>query len=453
MQPAFPLLPYQRRAVENPARFTWNNWSRQVGKSTTFGLRRVMRGFERQRNQILLSAGERQSRELMLKVKQHVEALKIGFKWREHDLFEGVNFKQLEIAIPERRMRIIGLPANPNTARGFTGDVLLDEFAMHQHDREIWAAVFPTVLRGAGELDICSTPQGRQNMFYTLKTNSVFSHSTVTIHQAIADGLKEDAEIMRVGIADEEKWRQEFLCEFVDEATAFLTYEQICECEKQELPRDLDLDELRSLKGDVVVGIDIGRKHDLTVIWAFAVREHRLESLGMLELAKMPFREQFEAASNVICQRCVRRCAVDASGLGMQLAEELVTRFGDHTVEACTLSGPFKEQIASRMRNRFIDKLIRIPVDEQIRNDLHSVRKTVTSAGNVRLDAPREDGSHADRFWAAALACHAAAEESGPRDAVFGPALASAGMFATVGDDDDPWRGLPERPSVYEVRG
>lgn len=34
--------------------------------------------------------------------------------------------------------RIIGLPANPETARGFTGDVLLDEFAMHAFDREIW---------------------------------------------------------------------------------------------------------------------------------------------------------------------------------------------------------------------------------------------------------------------------------------------------------------------------
>jgi len=428
VQPAFPLLPYQLRAVQNPARFTWNNWSRQVGKSTAFGLRRVDRGLERKRNQILLSAGERQSRELMLKVRQHVEALKIGFEWREHDLFEGVNFKQLEIAIPERRMRIIGLPANPNTARGFTGDVLLDEFAMHQHDREIWAAVFPTILRGQGELDVCSTPKGRQNMFYQLRENPQFAHSTVTIDDAIADGLAVDREVLRSAIGDDELWRQEFLCEFVDEATAFLTYEQICECEKQDLSRELDLDELRSLKGDAVVGIDIGRKHDLTVIWAFAVREHVMESLGMLELAKMPFREQFEAASNVICQRCVRRCAVDASGLGMQLAEELVTRFGDHTVEACTLSGPFKEQIASRMRNRFIDKLIRIPVDERIRNDLHSVRKTVTSAGNVRLDAPREEGSHADRFWAAALACHAAAEEGGPIECELGPQLAMAGM-------------------------
>ena len=62
---AVTLLPYQQRAVERRARFTWNNWSRQVGKSFAFSLRRILRGMERHRNQIFLSAGERQSRELM----------------------------------------------------------------------------------------------------------------------------------------------------------------------------------------------------------------------------------------------------------------------------------------------------------------------------------------------------------------------------------------------------
>jgi len=32
----------------------------------------------------------------------------------------------------------------------------------------------------------------------------------------------------------------------------------------------------------------------------------------------------------------------------------------------------------------------------------------MTGAGNFRLIAPRTEGSHADRFWAAALAIHAA---------------------------------------------
>jgi phage FluMu gp28-like protein len=56
---------------------------------------------------------------------------------------------------------------------------------------------------------------------------------------------------------------------------------------------------------------------------------------------------------------------------------------------------------------RFQDRACRIPMDAAVREDLHAVRKTVTAAGNVRLDAERSEDGHADRFWAAALACHA----------------------------------------------
>lgn len=415
------LYPYQKRYVECPARFTWNNWSRQTGKTFTSTLRRVLRGARRKRNQIFLSAGERQSRELMMKAKVHVQAMQLHFTWNEHDLFEGTSFKQLEINVPKLGIRIIGLPANPNTARGFTGDVLLDEFAMHKHDREIWAAIFPTVTRGGGELDVCSTPKGRQNMFYMLRDNGLFEHGTVTIEDAIADGWPANVEELRKGIFVEEIWKQEYLCQFVDETTAFLTYERIGECEDPALPRDLDVEALAECTGDVVVGIDIGRKHDLTVVWVFEIVGSLLISRGMLELKSMRFREQFETICSVLKNRCVRRVCVDNTGLGMQLAEELQERFGSFLVEPCTFTPAFKQQAAGELRIRHEDRQIRYAVDPDIRNDLHSVRKTVTAAGNIRLDAPREEGSHADRFWAAALACHAGSDAPGPIEATFGP--------------------------------
>ena len=56
---------------------------------------------------------------------------------------------------------------------------------------------------------------------------------------------------------------------------------------------------------------------------------------------------------------------------------------------------------------------VRIPADEAIRNDWHSVERSVTSGGHVRFEASRSTGSHADRFWAAALAVHAAERAPG----------------------------------------
>ena len=60
------------------------------------------------------------------------------------------------------------------------------------------------------------------------------------------------------------------------------------------------------------------------------------------------------------------------------------------------------------------DRLVRVPADPATREDLHKVRRTVTAAGNVRLDAPRDDAGHADRFWALALAYHAADRHRAP---------------------------------------
>ena len=38
----------------------------------------------------------------------------------------------------------------------------------------------------------------------------------------------------------------------------------------------------------------------------------------------------------------------------------------------------------------------------------------MTAANNIRLDADRDERGHADRFWALALACHAA-EDARPK--------------------------------------
>ena len=99
-KPIIPLLNYQREDVDSEARFRWNCWARQTGKSFTKSLRRILRGLSRKRTQIFLSAGERQSRELMQKARQHCEALKIANDYYDNLFFRDLSIKQLEIALP-----------------------------------------------------------------------------------------------------------------------------------------------------------------------------------------------------------------------------------------------------------------------------------------------------------------------------------------------------------------
>ncbi len=59
------------------------------------------------------------------KVRHHCHAMKVYSEMTETIFFNDTSLRQLEITLPNG-VRIIGLPANP--ARGYTGDVFLDEF-------------------------------------------------------------------------------------------------------------------------------------------------------------------------------------------------------------------------------------------------------------------------------------------------------------------------------------
>jgi len=411
---AVELLRYQRSLVASPARFTWANWSRQVGKSFSFSLRRILRGLRRGRSQLLLSASARQSQELMEKVRQHCQALRLATGWSSR-YWRGTSMKQFEVTLPND-VRVIGLPANPETVRGFTGDVFLDEFAMHRDDRAIWASIFPTVLRDDGELDVASTPKGMSNLFYELGRNERFARSTVTIFDAVREGLDADIDALRSAMGDEQLFRQEFCCEFLDEATALLTYEQIAGCEDPSLSKALDLSALSKERGELAVGVDVGRKRDLTVIWVLQRAEETLLTQGVIELANAPFREQEARVREILSLASVRRCCMDSTGLGMQLAESIVGAFGEDRVEPVTFTSSVKTGLAGRLRVLVESGQIRIPSEPDIRNDWHSVQRTIGTGGGVRIEADRRSTGHADRFWAAALAVRASESIGGPME-------------------------------------
>ena len=422
-EPVIKLLPYQQAAVESPARFRWSCWSRQTGKSFTQSLRRVLRGLQRRRTQVFLSAGERQSRELMAKARQHCQALKIAADYCDTRFFRDLSIKQLEITLPGG-VRIIGLPANPQTARGFTGDVFLDEFAMHADDRAIWAAMFPTLLRGQGELDVASTPKGCSNLFAQLRDNDQFERTTVTLPDAIAQGLKADEDALRAALGDEELYQQEFLCAFLDETTAFLTYEQIAACSDPQLVPHSDIASLARATGDLYAGVDIGRHRDLTVIWVLARQGDLLTTVGWLERARLPFAAQQQLLDELLALPHLRRVCIDAGGVGMQLAEQSMQRHGAQRVEAVTFTPAVKSELAVSLRIAVEAQRLRLPADERIRNDLHAVQRRVSPTGQFQLTAPRVAGSHADRFWAAALAVRAAGAATGPAEVRVGQSFA-----------------------------
>jgi len=211
---------------------------------------------------------------------------------------------------------------------------------------------------------------------------------------------------LRAGIKSETAWRTEYLVEFIDQLDAVLPYEwiQACEVPKSEIL----LPNLNETQGELFVGVDVARRNDLTVI---SVLEKLGEILYLrrLEILKnKTFKEQFSIINHYA--GLSRKIAIDETGIGMQLAEELKEKHGSKVIPVY-FTAKTKEELSEKLRIKFQDRLIRVPDDADLREDLHSVRKTLTPSGNVKIEGGTKD-SHADRFWSLALAVHAASQKT-----------------------------------------
>lgn len=417
MTPAVPLYAYQRRWLQDSARFKIGMFARQTGKTFTTTLELVDDCYEAeargQRSRwIILSRGERQAREAMEEgVRKHAAAYRLALSLSEGAFVgaSGERHTQLEASFPGGS-RITALPANPDTARGFSAHVFLDEFAFHADSRKIWTALFPVISAG-WKLRICSTPNGKGNKFYELMTDAklagVWSRHTVDIHQAVADGLPRDIAEMRAALNDDDAWAQEFELKWLDEASAWLPFELIDACEHDRAGRPEHY-----AAGPCFVGVDIAARNDLFVIWVLEQVGDVLWTREIIARRRITFAEQDALLDDVFRRYRVLRCCMDQTGMGEKPVEDAQRRHGTSRVEGVLFTGPNKLTLATRGKESFEDRKLRIPLgDRDLRADLHKLQKITGPTGIPRFVADSDAAGHADRAWAGFLAINAAGRD------------------------------------------
>ena len=401
------LLPWQRKWVRDSARFKIGLWSRQTGKSFSTSCEAAEDSAAQPKNSsnlwVCLSAGERQALEWMEKAKKWAEALKVTVDSYE-EIRDSANalMSRSEIRFANGA-RIIDIPANPDTDRGYSGNLVLDEFAIHEKPAEIWAAIYPSItnpLTGVKKLRIVSTPKGRGNKFADLwEHNEKYSKHKVTIEDAARMGLPIDIEELKAGVDDPDIWAQEYMCEFIDNTSVLLPYELIGKCESDHISDDG--------VSPLFIGMDIGRQKDLSVIVTAAKLGDVLSIVSVDTLRKMPFADQLDILLAKGRERRVQRVCIDSTGIGAMLAEE-AARKGGGKFEGVQFNVQTKGEMYALMRRKFEERSVRIPVSRDLREDLHAVQRIVSTGGNVTYSAPRNADGHSDRAAALALCCRAA---------------------------------------------
>ena len=409
---ALTLYPYQQAWLRSRAQFKIGMFARQTGKTFTSSLGIVNDALDaeaasRTSKWVILSRGERQAREVMVEgIQRHLRAYAVAFKATEYDWGadgNGPKCKALEATLPGGS-RIIALPANPDTARGFSANVYLDEFAFHQDSRAIWRSVFPIVSAG-WKCWVTSTPNGKGNKFYDLMTgqDDGWERHVCDIHRAVAEGLPRDIAALRAAIGDEDAWAQEYELKWLDEASAWLPFDLISAAENPTAGKP----ELTG-SGQTFIGVDIGLRGDLWVAWVLEKVGDVLWTREVRTLRRATFAEHDATLDELIHRWRPLRVAMDQTGLGEKPVEDARRRYGSR-VEGVLFTQTTKHALATVIRDAFEDRRVRIPIgDPELRRDLHKVQRVTSATGAPRFVAERDGAGHADRFWALALALSAA---------------------------------------------
>lgn len=439
------FLPYQRRWILDPSPLKLIQKSRQIGISYADAYHSVRIASTRtSRLDVFISSRDRFQAKLYIEDCKHwAEILhQVILDLGEVMLDPDHNASAFVIQFANGK-RIYSLSSNPNALAGKRGHVKLDEFALHADQRLLYRIGKPVTTWG-GSLAIISTHRGIGSVFNQLIRDALeggnpmrWSLHTVPLAKAVDQGLVEKINQktgrhelrpeflarLRSECIDEEQWLQEYCCIPADESSAFFPYEMLNACEDRNL-RLMSLDELQSLAKDafhrvpdqnpqpptidhqLFLGVDVARKQHLCVLDVGEKIGDVTWDRLRLELQNQPFSEIKSCLHTLLRLPALKRCCIDATGIGMQLAEEAKSRFG-WKVEPVTFSAAIKENLAFGLRRDFEERKLRIVADDKLRADLRGLKKEVTLAGNIRFVGETDD-SHCDRTWAKALRQHAA---------------------------------------------
>ena len=347
----------------------------------------------------------------------------------ENRQFQKTEKKQHEIEFPNGS-RIIALAANSDTARGYTGDIVLDEFAFHQDADEIFKAAYGRMTNPGLQMRVISTPNGGRGKFFELAKQMAldggfrpprqpvklaahtWSGHWVDVRLAVEEGFPVDVQALREG-CDEDTWQQEYCCNFLAGGSQWIPWDLF----SANIEPGLVVDDNPQATG-LYAGWDIARRRDLSVVWFDELMGDVTVTRGVLVMRNMPTPDQTEVVSRIMPR--VHRLSIDKTGMGLPIFETTDRAFYGK-VEGIGFTQQTKESMATQLKRRLEERRCRLPEtvllngrgdDQMVWQSFRSVRKTTTTLGQVRFDAGREY-DHADLFWAKCLAEAAAESQPG----------------------------------------
>ena len=422
--------------------------ARQVGWSWTCAAEAVADSIlvERSTN-VFVSINLDEASEKIRYANQIIEALDAEVRPRK------ITDNKLELEF-ENGSRLISHPCRPVRGKAKV-NVYLDEFAHYPKDREIYTSALPVTTRG-GKLRVGSSPLGATGMFWEIYAQEIRKYpgfdrrftpwwyisvmcKDVAMARDTAHLMETEERVYTFGrdrlvtIFENmfiEDFQQEYECDWVDETISWITWDEIKKNQVDaadgnlwyrtarnvdEAMRQIDRVAKECSEGNIEArlsgGMDVGRRRNLSeiIIVGKGSSSQRPYRLG-ISLQKTEFDDQESVVVKLLTKLPITTFMIDETGLGMQLAENMVRRFPTKAVAA-----PFtvanKELWSIGIKLAMQRGRAPIPMDRDLAYQIHSMKKKITAAKNIVFDTEGNEKHHADKYWALALALIAAGIE------------------------------------------
>ena len=429
--------------------------SRQVAWSWTAAAEAVAEALLHQNESLFVSINQDEAKE------------KIRYARRIYQSVGGVrkpeivrdNEMGLELDVRGEPVRILSQPAKaPRGKPGF--NVYLDEFAHAPKAQKIYTGALPVTTKG-GRVRIGSSPMGASGRFWEVFTESMEAYPGYTrkttpwwevqalarqpaLARLVAPQMSTAERVKRFGreviqrLQENmplEAFQQEYECAFLDENTAWITWDEIRAAQRPGLTcviaegSGVDISDVLLAIEDVArqvrrqeitersfgLGVDVGRVSDTTELFLIGQAEAEARPLRMaLTLDNVPFDEQYDVLHTAIKQLPVTKALIDEGGLGRQLAENAERAF-PAKAEAVDFTPERKALWSTDAKVQMQKGLCLLPVDRDIAYQIHSIKRSTTPSRRMKFDVDTSSGGHADKYWAWALGLAAASREGTQR--------------------------------------
>lgn len=459
------LLPTQQRYFQDPSRYLIWEKSRRVGVTWVSALRSVVRRMTRIKplDHLFSSADLLAASEWLGYCRYWSEI----FNTLLGEEVIPLNDWTSEIGRFANGSRLLILSSSPRSFRSKQGDVTLDEYAYHEQQDEIYKAAQPCIMRlPEAYMELISSHNGPESQFnqicraaertsemcvgWGLSLSEVLSdkrHTKLreqlpsrfawyrhTLEDAVAEGLAlkvwkhripefPDAEALnqafiedvKSGCATPEDYEQEYNCQPAKFSSLISPYDYQ-RCVLGDVPDELNPD---VRYGELYVGIDCGRVHDLTVVWVIERGydpsappqfQDVYRTVCVKAIRNQPFPVQESLIRSTITHECIGKGFVDQGSVGRGFAEAVADEMGS-VMEPYAVTAPRKAAMYERVRQFVQMQRVSLPDDPACRADMLCVRRTQTRAGHITYEGHTKD-SHGDYFCALALALEAATQSN-----------------------------------------